>query len=120
MCNKGICNCGLSSFFYLGMWFLEKKNNKQTTSKQELNNQIHASDNSKILAYTSDITTGLQTRGIDLANASDQIKLVIGILSRVRQDVETYHHICYDEACRIALTDQEYVENRCTDKMLYS
>ena len=31
----------------------------------------------KVLVYTSGITTGLQTRGIDLANASDQVKLVI-------------------------------------------
>ena len=56
----------------------------------------------KILAYTSGITTGLQKRGIDLANASEQVKLVIRTLSRVRQDVETFHHSCYDEACIIA------------------
>lgn len=34
----------------------------------------------KILAYTSGITTGLQKRGIDLANASEQVKLVIRTL----------------------------------------
>ena len=56
----------------------------------------------KILAYTSGITTGLQTRGIDLADASGQVKLVIRALSRVRQDVEMFHHTCYDEACRMA------------------
>jgi hypothetical protein len=56
----------------------------------------------KILAYTSGITIGLQKRGIDLANASEQIKLVIRTLLCIRQDVETFHHTCYDEACSIA------------------
>lgn len=56
----------------------------------------------KILAYTSGITTTLQTRGIDLANASDQVNFVIRTLSHVRQDVERFHHTFYDEACRIA------------------
>ena len=56
----------------------------------------------KILSYTSGITTGLQTRGIDLANVSDQINLVIRTLSHVRQDVESFHRTCYDEACSIA------------------
>ena len=54
------------------------------------------------MAYTSGITTGLQTRGIDLANASDQVKLVIRTLLHVRQEVEMFHHTCYNESCRIA------------------
>lgn len=51
----------------------------------------------KVLANTTGITKGLQTRGIDLANATGQVIC----MPCVREDVEAFHCTCYDEACRI-------------------
>lgn len=56
----------------------------------------------KLLAYTSGITTSLQTRGIDLAKAADQVQLVIRTLESVRGQAEGFHHTCFLEASAMA------------------
>ena len=56
----------------------------------------------KIFAYTSGITTSLQTKGIDLANATQQIQLVIRVLEDVRSKVESFHHEWFESACNKA------------------
>ena len=56
----------------------------------------------KVLAFISGITTGLQKRGIDMGEIYNQVRLVLTVLQRTREDVESFHQDCYDEACTLA------------------
>ena len=53
----------------------------------------------RVLAFTSGITVGLHTRGIDLANVVGQVKFVIQALQATRDKVESFHNECFQYAC---------------------
>ena len=50
----------------------------------------------RVLAFTSGITTGWQTRGIDLANI---VELVIRALQAARDNIDDFHNECFQYAC---------------------
>ena len=56
----------------------------------------------KILSYTSGITTELQKKGLDLADAISRVKLVIRMLESIRTTVSSFYHTVFAEACEIA------------------
>ena len=43
-----------------------------------------------MLAFTSGITVGLQTRGVDLANVVEQVKFVFRALQSTRDKIESF------------------------------
>ena len=53
----------------------------------------------RVLAFTSGITAGLQTRGIDFANVTGQVKLIIRTLQATRSTVDSFHSECFQYAC---------------------
>lgn len=53
----------------------------------------------RVIAFTSGITTGLQTRGIDLANVVEQVKFVIRALQAAKDKIESFHNECFQYAC---------------------
>ena len=55
----------------------------------------------KALSFTSGLTTGLQKRGIDLADSCEQVELLIRTLKRIRDKVDEFHHDCFTDACKI-------------------
>lgn len=57
----------------------------------------------KVLAYTSSITTRLQTRGFDIVKAYDEIHLVITTLEKMRNKVDEFHHDCFAYAKELAI-----------------
>ena len=63
----------------------------------------------KALSFTSGLTTGLQKRGIDLADSCEQVELLIRTLKRIRDEVDEFHHDCFTDACKICdkLGDQD-------------
>ena len=57
----------------------------------------------KVLAYTSSITTRLQSRGYDIVKAYDEIHLVITTLEKMRNKVEEFNHDCFLYAKELAI-----------------
>ena len=49
----------------------------------------------KILAYTSSITTRLQSRDFDIMKAYEETHLVIATLEEIRNEVDKFHHDCF-------------------------
>ena len=57
----------------------------------------------KVLAYSSSITTGLQSRGFDVVKAYEEIHLVIATLEKIRNKVDEFHHECFVYAKVLAI-----------------
>lgn len=57
----------------------------------------------RILAYTSSITSRLQSRGLDILRAYQEIALVIRTLELIRTKVDEYHHDCFVFAKELAV-----------------
>ena len=49
----------------------------------------------KVLAYTSSITTRLQSRGFDIVKAYEEIHLVISTLEKIRNEVDEFMTVLY-------------------------
>ena len=48
----------------------------------------------KVLAYTSSVTTRLQSKGFDIMKAYQEIQLVTTTLEQIRRKVDEFHHDC--------------------------
>ena len=68
----------------------------------------------KVLAYTSSITTRLQSRGFDIVKAYEEIHLVITTLEKMRNKVDEFHHDCFVYAKELAIKVDVEVKKPCT------
>ena len=57
----------------------------------------------KVLAYTSSITTRLQSRRFDIVKAYEEIHLVISTLEKIRNEVDEFHHDCFVYAKELSI-----------------
>ena len=68
----------------------------------------------KILAYTSSITTRLQSRDFDIMKAYEEIHLVIATLEKIWNEVDKFHHDCFVYAKELANRIDVEVKKPCT------
>ena len=56
----------------------------------------------KVLAYTSSLTTKLQSKGFDIMKAYEEVYLVVRTLDNLRSKVDEFHHDCFMTATELA------------------
>ena len=56
----------------------------------------------KILSFTTGITTGLQKKGIDIAEAYEDVQCVIRTLEQVRSNVDSFYNDWFEQAVILA------------------
>lgn len=88
---------------------IDKEWNRETTTQtsallKRLNFEflVNLIITQKVLSFTSGITTRLQKRGIDMAEAYEDVHRVIHSLQHVRLNVGTYYHEWFEQAVEMA------------------
>jgi len=56
----------------------------------------------RVLSYTKGLSVKLQGAYVDVARAFHDVTLVKSTLEKVRQNVDTFHHLLYEEILRLA------------------